>query len=102
MRDMLFIPLTRKVGAVVAALAVFLYSGVLHEFVSVLASSGYGGPTSYFLIQGIAFLVEGTLPGRRWLLASPVASRCWTALVVIGPIALVVPPDFLCDVIVPV
>ncbi|MBM4073283.1 MAG: hypothetical protein FJ271_30830 [Planctomycetes bacterium] len=102
MRDMLFVPLTRRVGAVAAALAVFLYSGVLHEFVSILADSGYGRPTLYFLIQGVAFLVEGTHPCRRWLLWSPVVCRCWTALVVIGPIALVVPPDFLYDVIVPV
>ena len=56
----------------------------------------------YFLIQGTAFVVEGTRFGRRWLLQSPVVGRCWTALVVIGPIALVVPPDFLYDVIVPV
>ena len=102
MRDMLFIPLTRKVGAVGATLAVFLYSGVLHEFVSVLAHRSYGGPTLYFLIQGIAFLVEGTRPVRRWLFRSSVVGRCWTALVVIGPIALVIPPDFLYDVIVPV
>ena len=102
MRDMLFIPLTRKVGAVGATLAVFLYSGVLHEFLSVLAHRSYGGPTLYFLIQGIAFLVEGTRPVRRWLFRSSVVGRCWTALVVIGPIALVIPPDFLYDVIVPV
>ena len=102
LRDMLFIPLTRKVGVVVAGLAVFLYSGVLHEFVSVLADTGYGGPTLYFLIQGIAVLVEATRWGRRWLLRSAVVGRCWTALVVIVPIALVVPPGFLYDVIVPV
>jgi hypothetical protein len=102
LRDLLFIPLARKVGVVVAGLAVFLYSGVLHEFVSVLAERGYGGPTIYFLIQGLAVMVERTRAGRHWLLRSAVVGRCWTALVVIVPIALVVPPGFLDDVIVPV
>jgi hypothetical protein len=102
MRDMLFIPLSRHVGAVAAALAVFLYSGVLHEFVSILADGGFGGPTLYFLIQGAAVVVEGTRIGRLGLLQSQVVGRCWTALVVIAPIALVVPPHFLYAVIVPV
>jgi hypothetical protein len=101
LRDMLFTPLTRHIGVVPAAMAVFVYSGVLHEFVSVLARSGAGGPTLYFLIQGVAFLVEGTRFGRRFLVGSPLVGRCWTALVVIGPIGLVVPPAFL-EVIVPV
>jgi hypothetical protein len=102
LRDLIFIPLSRKIGVIGATGAVFLYSGVLHEFVSVLARSGYGGPTMYFLIQGAAFLCEGTRFGRRFLVGSPLAGRCWTALVVIGPVALVVPPAFLYEVIVPV
>lgn len=97
LRDLLFTPLARRVGVVAATAAVFLYSGVLHEFVSVLAGSGYGGPTLYFLIQGAGFLLEGTRFGRRWLVG-----RCWTALVVVGPVALVAPPAFLYNVIVPV
>ncbi len=101
MRDLLFTPLARRVGVVAAALAVFLYSGVVHEFVSVLGQSGYGGPTLYFLIQAAGFLVEGTRFGQRFLVGSPRVGRCWTALVVIGPLALVVPPAFLYDVIVP-
>jgi hypothetical protein len=101
LRDLLFIPLARHVGVVLAAAAVFAYSGVVHEFVSVLARSGYGGPTLYFLIQGAGFLFEGTRLGRRFLVGSPVVGRCWTALVVLAPVALVVPPVFLYEVIVP-
>jgi alginate O-acetyltransferase complex protein AlgI len=101
-RDLLFLPLARCVGVMAATLAVFLYSGVLHEFVSVLAGSGYGGPTAYFLIQGAAFLFEGTGFGQRILFRAPLIGRLWTALVVIGPIALVAPPALLLDVIVPV
>jgi D-alanyl-lipoteichoic acid acyltransferase DltB (MBOAT superfamily) len=101
MRDLLFTPLARHVGVVAATAVVFVYSGVVHEFVSVLAQSGYGGPTLYFLIQGAAFLLEGTRFGRRFLVKSPLVGRCWTALVVVGPVALVVPPALLYDVIVP-
>ena len=101
LRDLLFTPLARHIGVVAATLAVFLYSGVLHEFVSVLARSGHGGPTLYFLVQGAAFLVEGTRFGRRFLVGSPLVGRCWTTLVVLGPVPLVVPPAFLVEVIVP-
>ncbi len=102
LRDLLFTPLARHVGVVAATAAVFLYSGVFHEFVSVLARGGYGRPTLYFLIQGAGFLLEGTRLGKRLLAGSPWLGRLWTALVVLGPIALVVPPAFLLEVIVPV
>ncbi len=102
LRDLLFIPLARRVGVIAATVVVFLYSGVVHEFVSVLAQAGYGRPTLYFLIQGAGFLLEGTRFGRRFLVGRPVVGRCWTALVVIGPVSLVVPPVFLYEVIVPI
>jgi alginate O-acetyltransferase complex protein AlgI len=101
LRDLLFQPLSRRIGVIAATAVVFLYSGVVHEFVSVLAQDNYGGPTLYFLIQGAAFLAEGSRLGRRVLLGPPLVARCWTALVVIGPVALVVPPTFLERVIVP-
>jgi hypothetical protein len=99
LRDLVFTPLTRHVGVVVAALVVFLYSGLVHEFVSVLAQSGAGRPTLYFLLQGAAFLLEGTRLGRRFLVGN--VGRCWTALVVIGPVGLVVSPKLL-ELVVPV
>jgi hypothetical protein len=102
LRDLLFTPLARSVGVVAAAMAVFVYSGVLHEFISVLARSGYGGPTLYFVIQGVGFLLEGTRLGRRVLGGWPLLGRCWTVLVVVGPIALMAPPAFMYEVIVPI
>jgi hypothetical protein len=102
LRDLLFVPLARRVGVIAATVVVFLYSGVVHEFVSVAAQSGYGRPTLYFLIQGAGFLLEGTRFGRCFLVGTPVIGRCWTALVVIGPVALVVPPVFLYEVMVPI
>jgi alginate O-acetyltransferase complex protein AlgI len=100
LRELLFRPLARRAGVVAAAAAVFLYSGVVHEFVSLLAGRGYGGPTLYFVLQGLAFLAEGTRPGR-WLTAHRVVGWCWTALVVVGPVTLILPPSFLYDVVVP-
>ena len=101
LRDLLFVPLSRRIGVLGASLAVFLYSGVLHEFVSVLARANYGGPTLYFLIQGAAFLLEGTRFARRLLALSPVVGWCWMALVVVGPVGLVSSPAFMYDAIVP-
>jgi hypothetical protein len=100
LRDLLFRPLARWVGVVGAAVAVFLYSGVVHEFMSVLAGGGYGGPSLYFAIQGAAFLLEGTHRGRV-LTASPLVGWCWTALVVVGPVGLILPPALLIDGVVP-
>jgi alginate O-acetyltransferase complex protein AlgI len=101
LRDLLFVPLARRVGVLGASAIAFAYSGVLHEFVSVLARSGYGGPTLYFLIQGVAFAAEGTRIGRNLLARSPLVGWCWTALVVVAPVGLVLSPAFMAEVIVP-
>ena len=101
LRDLLFVPLARRIGVLGASLIVFVYSGVLHEFVSVLARSNYGGPTVYFLIQGAAFSCEGTRFGRGLLARSPLVGWCWTALVVVAPVGLVLPPAFTIDALVP-
>ena len=101
LRDLLFVPLARWVGVLGASAIAFAYSGVLHEFVSVLARSGYGGPTLYFLIQGAAFAAEGSRFGRNLLARSPLVGWCWTALVVVAPVGLVLSPAFMAEVIVP-
>ena len=69
LREVLFVPLARRVGATLALLAVFLYSGLLHETPSFTVNAGYGGPTLYFLIQGAGVWVEGRRGFRRVLLA---------------------------------
>jgi hypothetical protein len=67
-----------------------------------LAQGDYGGPTLYFVIQGSGFLLEGTRFARGLQTRLPLLARCWTALVVLVPIPLVVPPSFLYEVIVPI
>src|SRR5262245_30805839 len=58
LRDVLFVPLARRIGAGLAMLAVFFYSGLLHETCSFTVNAGYGGPTLYFLIQAAGVWLE--------------------------------------------
>jgi membrane bound O-acyltransferase family protein len=54
LREIVFLPLARRIGPSLALCAVFLYSGVMHENLSVGAGSGYGLPFLYFVIRGTA------------------------------------------------
>jgi alginate O-acetyltransferase complex protein AlgI len=87
-REVLFLPLARRVGAGLALSAVFVYSGVLHENFSVAAGAGYGLPFLYFAIQGAGTWLEGRRGFRRLLLRRPWLGRLWTAAVVVGPCLL--------------
>lgn len=98
-RDLLFNPLRRRLGVVLALLAVFLYSGFVHENVSVAIESGYGKPTLYFLIQWLGLLAEHTPWGKSLLRARPWLGRLWAFVVVLGPVALLVQPDYVREVI---
>jgi alginate O-acetyltransferase complex protein AlgI len=102
-RDVLFLPLARRVGATAALVAVFVYSGVLHENNSVAAGGGYGLPFLYFVIQGVLTWVEGRRPFRRVLLKGrPWLGWAWTASVVLGPLPLLFHEDFRERVLVPI
>jgi Membrane bound O-acyl transferase family len=101
LRDVLFLPLARRVGARWALFAVFLYSGFYHEAVSFLTGSGYGGPTLYFLIQYAGVAVENRRPVRRRLQAHPWVSRAWTAAVVVAPLGLLVQPRLVEEYLLP-
>src|SRR5262249_53547402 len=68
-RDLLFTPLTRlwagrRWAVPLALLMVFLYSGFIHENVSVAIDGRRGGPTLYFLIQYAALMLEHTATGK--------------------------------------
>lgn len=89
MREVIFLPLARRIGATLALAAVFLYSGVFHEFVSFAAGGGYGWPTLYFLIQGAGVWLEGRGGFRRVLLRRRWLGRLWTFAVVLLPVTLV-------------
>lgn len=101
LREVVFLPLARRVWATAALLAVFLYSGVLHEFCSVPVDTGYGGPTLYFLIQGAGVWLEGRGGMRRAMRRWPWLGRAWTATVVLAPLPLVLHAAFVDGVLVP-
>ncbi len=101
-RDMLFLPLARVAGARAASLAVFVFSGLVHEWAwSMSVRSGYGGPTLYFLIQGLLVQVESNALGRRLIRRSPLAGRVWTWLAVLVPLPLALHPAYLKGYVVP-
>ncbi len=100
-REVVFAPVARLAGARVALLAVFLYSGLYHEMVSVLARSGYGGPTLYFLVQYLGVAAESSRPGRRVLRGRPGLGQAWTLAVVTLPVGLLLHRGFVEGYLVP-
>ena len=96
-----FRPSVRWFGPALGTLFAFTASGLIHESViSWPAGAGYGGPTAYFAIQGLAVLLERATPLRR-LLRNPLCGWLYTALFVIGPAGLLFHAPFLTRVIVP-
>jgi alginate O-acetyltransferase complex protein AlgI len=90
---LVFRPLARRHGAVVAMLSVFIVSGLVHDLViSLPARGGWGLPTLYFVIQGAAIPCE-----RRWKLRS----RLWVLCVAGLPLPLCFHPSFCERVILP-
>ena len=93
----LFKPLARRWSTKAAVAVGYLFSGLVHELaISVPAHGGYGLPTLYFTLQGLAILLErfaGLKGGLRgWY---------WT-LVVTAPTALLLfHPPFVRSVVVP-
>lgn len=86
-RIAVFRPLVRRFGIVSGTLAGFLFSGLAHEMVvSIPARAGYGLPTLYFLLQGIAVLME-----RRF----PALGRFFTWFIFLAPAALLFHPPFM-------
>jgi hypothetical protein len=101
LREVIFLPVARRAGAKVALLAVFLYSGVYHEFVSFMARSGYGGPTLYFLLQCLGVAIENSRRGRRLLRGRLWVGRVWTFGVVVLPVGLILHRGIVDEYLVP-
>lgn len=98
----LFRPLARFVGSAWALAIGFLVSGLIHDIViSLPAQGGYGRPTLYFVIQGIAILMSRSPLGRKLVLPSGVTGWLYTFAVVVLPACLLFHPPFVENIILP-
>lgn len=97
-----FMPLCKRIGPAFAALGTFLTSGLIHDFViSFPARGGYGLPTAYFLLQGIATLFERSAAGSRLGLGCGTRGWLFALLVVAGPAFFLFHPPFVRAVMLP-
>ncbi|MBS7566939.1 hypothetical protein KHS38_21215 [Mucilaginibacter sp. Bleaf8] len=99
----LFRPLRHKVSNAAALMAVFIFSGLLHELaLSVPVNKGYGHPLLYFLIQGLAVLLEKRLALHHInFLQNKITARLWVFFWLVAPIPLLFHATFLQEVIWP-
>ena len=99
---LLFRPFAGLIGGHGAILLVFVVSGLVHELViTIPAGGGYGLPTLYFLIQGLALILEKTPLARAAGLGSGWKGRAFTLVAVLAPVPALFPPQFFRTVIVP-
>jgi alginate O-acetyltransferase complex protein AlgI len=98
----IFRPLAVRLGVRAGALAVFLFSGLVHDLViSLPAGAGYGLPTIYFMIQYAGIEIERSPLADRLRLHEPRRGWVYTFAVAVLPIPLLFHSPFLNAVIVP-
>ena len=92
----------RRRSTAIATLSVFAISGLVHELViSFPARGGYGLPTAYFLLQGVAVLFERSRAGYALRLGHGWRGWLFTVLCVGGPAFWLFHPPFIRTVILP-
>ncbi len=97
-----FRPTRAKIGSIGAMLAVFLFSGAVHDLViSGSTGVGWGKPTLFFLFQGLGILFERSAAGRRFGLGHGPIGWAYCMAVVGGPLTLNFTRPFLESVVVP-
>jgi len=99
---LVFKPVLRRMGAPAALMAGFLFSGFLHEMaVTVPAGGWYGGPTVFFVLQGLAALAERSKRGRALGLGKGGRGWAFTQGLLLLTVPLLFPPPFVLRVINP-
>ena len=97
-----FNPLRRLTTPALATFFVFGLSGLIHESVITLpARDGYGGPTLYFLIQGLGAVLERSPFGRGLGLGRGARGWFFALLVTVAPVMWLFPRPFINNVILP-
>ena len=99
----LFVPLVRRTNPAVAVIVGYTFSGLVHELaISVPAEAGYGRPTLYFVIQGLAMLLERAAEKRGVKLTTGIPGWIWTAFVTVPAAYLLFHPPFVREIVLPV
>jgi predicted DCC family thiol-disulfide oxidoreductase YuxK len=95
---LIFRPIAQRGGVTIATLVAFAISGLIHELViSLAAGAGFGLPTGYFVLQGLAILSQ-----RKWAaLRGDISGWLFTMIVVAGPAYWLFHPPFVRNVILP-
>lgn len=102
MHKFVFQPVVPRVGGAGAIMAVFFVSGVIHDAViSLAARGGFGLPTLYFLIQGLAQLWERTPLAKSLGLGRGLRGWLFAVIVVVAPAGLLFHPPFITRVVLP-
>ena len=95
---LVFRPLARRLGVTGATLSAFAVSGLIHELViSLPAGAGYGLPTGYFVLQGLAVLAQRKTTALR----GNISGSFFTMTVVAAPAFWLFHPPFVTRVILP-
>ena len=98
----MFRPLNARFNAPTAVMVGFVFSGLIHDLViSLPAGGGYGGPTVYFVLQGVTILMQRTKLAKRSGLNRGWKGWAFTWAVLILPLPLLFHPPFVLNVIVP-
>jgi len=98
----IFRPLATRYDPAIGAVAVFAFSGLVHEVViSVPAGGGFGLPTLYFLLQGAAVLAESRFIKNPATSGRAFLGRAIAAVVIAAPLPLLFHPLFVNSVVVP-
>jgi len=101
-RDYIVRPLRYRIGMPGATLVAFVGSGLVHDLViSVPAGAGYGLPTAYFSLQGLALLLERAPLGRRLGLGRGLRGRLFAIAIAALPAFWLFHPGFVLNVVVP-
>jgi Membrane bound O-acyl transferase family len=98
----IFRPLVGRVGVAWATIAVFIVSGLIHDLViSVPVRGGWGGPTLYFVLQGVGLLAERSRLGLRLGFGRGLTGRIVCVLFVVAPVGLLFHEPFVRRAILP-
>lgn len=98
----LFRPCASRFGPRWGIVAGFLFSGAIHDLViSVPSRGGYGRPTVFFAIQGLAMVIERSPFGRRIGLGIGWSGRLFAAAVLLAPARLLFHRPFVVGIVVP-